>query len=381
MIPGAPLDPICGGLTMPEKIDMIKVVDWMVRFKASDLHLQIGAVPMLRVNGVLRPLELSPLNQDDMTSILDLVASGNLREKLRTALSYDFSYTIPDKANFRVNFYHQRGSEALVLRFIPVEIPKFDKLNLPPVVKEIAEEERGIILVTGTTGSGKTTTLASIIDHINETRKAKIITIEDPVEYIHKNKKSMVSQVEVGQDIESFDEGLRRALRQDPDVILVGELRDIDTMKVALRAADTGHLVFSTVHTTNASQTVQRIIAMFPQEERELLLLQLSLNLEAVLSQRLAQTAEGKARVPVVEIMRSNPAIRKYILEKRFNALQGIVAARESGMQTFDQHLVDLYNQETIAGREALRLSTNPEAVALALKGFTSSDLSGAIGG
>jgi len=366
---------------MAEKIDILKAIDWTVRFKASDLHLQVGAVPMLRVNGVLRPLELLPLTRDDMSDILDLVAEGELREKLRTALSYDFSYTVPDKANFRVNFYHQSGSEALVLRFIPLEILKFDKLNLPPVVKEIAEEERGIILVTGTTGSGKSTTLASIIDHINETRKAKIITIEDPVEYIHKNKKSMVSQVEVGRDIESFDEGLRRALRQDPDVILVGELRDINTMKVALRAADTGHLVFSTIHTTNASQTVQRIIAMFPEEERELLLLQLSLNLEAVLSQRLARTADGKARVPVVEIMRSNPAIKKYILERRFNALQGIIATRESGMQTFDQHLVDLYNQEIIAGREALRLSTNPEAVALALKGFTSADLSGGIGG
>jgi twitching motility protein PilT len=366
---------------MPDKMDLLKIFDWMIRLKASDVHLQMGVPPMMRVGGLLRPLDLLPVTPDDMAEVITIIADEDLRAKLRTMRSHDFSYTIPEKANFRVNYYHQAASEALVFRYLPVEIPKFEALNLPPVLQEIAEEERGIVLVTGTTGSGKSTTLAAMIDYINERRKFKIITIEDPIEYVHACKKSMVSQVEVGRDIGSFDEGLMRALRQDPDVILVGELRDLDTMRVALRAADTGHLVFSTIHTTNASQTVQRTIAMFPERERELMLQQLSLNLEAVLSQRLARTADGKSRVPVVEILRSNPSIKKYILERRYSAIQSVVAGREAGMQTFDQHLVDLYRKETIAGREALRLSTNPEAVALALKGISAGDLGGGIGG
>jgi twitching motility protein PilT len=360
-------------------MDLLKVFDWMVRLKASDLHLQVGVPPMMRVHGVLRPLDLLPVTPEDLAECIDTITDEELRQTLRGAKSHDFSYSIPDRANFRVNYYHQAGSEALVFRYLPMEIPKFDQLNLPPVLKQIASEERGLVLVTGTTGSGKSTTLAAMIDHINENRKFKIITIEDPVEYIHKCKKSMVSQVEIGRDIGSFDEGLMRALRQDPDVVLVGELRDIDTMRVALRAADTGHLVFSTIHTTNASQTVQRIIAMFPERERDLLLQQLALNLEAVLSQRLARTADGKGRVPVVEILRTNPSVKKYILERRYSAIQSVISGRESDMQTFDQHLVNLYRSETIQGREALRLSTNPEAVALALKGITTADLGGSI--
>jgi len=366
---------------MPEKIDLLKVFDWMVRLKASDLHLQVGVPPMMRVNGILRPLDLFPVAPDDISKAISIITDEELRAKLRQVKSHDFSYSMPDKANFRVNYYHQAGSESLVFRYLPVDIPKFEELNLPPVLKEITDEERGLVLVTGTTGCGKTTTLAAMIDYINERRKFKIITIEDPVEYIHKCKNSMVSQVELGRDIGSFDEGLMRALRQDPDVILVGELRDLATMKVALRAADTGHLVFSTVHTTSASQTVQRIIAMFPEQERELLLQQLSLNLEAVISQRLARTADGKGRIPVVEILRSNPSIKKFILESRYNALQSVITSREAGMQTFDQHILELYRKETIKGREALRLASNPEAVALGLKGISTADLGGGIAG
>ena len=366
---------------MPDKMDLLKIFDWMVRLKASDVHLQVGVAPMMRVNGALRPLDLLPVAPDDIAKAIGIVTDEELRTRLQKVKSHDFSYSIPDKANFRVNYYHQAASEALVFRYLPVDIPKFEALNLPPLLKEIAAEERGLVLVTGTTGCGKTTTLAAITDYINERRKFKIITIEDPIEYVHKCKKSMVSQVELGRDIGSFDEGLMRALRQDPDVILVGELRDLATMKVALRAADTGHLVFSTVHTTNASQTVQRIIAMFPERERELLLQQLSLNLEAVLCQRLARTADGKGRVPVVEILHSNPSIKKYILELRYSAIQSVVASREGGMRTFDQDILDLYRKEIIKGREALRLASNPEAVALGLKGISTTDLAGGIVG
>jgi twitching motility protein PilT len=233
-------------------------------------------------------------------------------------------------------------------------------------------------LVTGTTGSGKSTTLAAMIDFLNRTKRLRIVTIEDPIEFVHTSQKSLIAQREIGRDTPSFSESLRRVLRQDPDVILVGELRDVETMRTAMQAADTGHLVFSTVHTTNAALTVQRLIALFPPDERELLLLQLSTNLSAVISQRLAKRKSG-GRIPVVEILRDTPVVRKAILDNRISSLSQAIANRDSGMQLFDQHLAELYNRGEITGTEALRLASNPEAVALAMKGISIGDTKGGL--
>jgi len=344
----------------------------MQKTESSDLHLQPGSAPMFRIDGVLRPLEVPEVSVEEIEQILSVVASEADRKRLAEERSVDFSYTRAGVARFRVNAYYQQDKPALVFRYIPLEIPTFEELNLPSVIRDIAEEERGLVLVTGTTSSGKTTTLAAMIEHLNSTRRMKIVTIEDPIEFVYKNKKAMVSQLEVGRDTPSFEEAMRRVLRQDPDVMLVGELRETETIRTALRAADTGHLVFSTVHTTNAPQTIERLIAMFPEIEREMLLTQLSLNLEAIISLRLARCIEGKGRLPVVEVMRANPSIRRYISEKRIASINEVMLSGESGMQTFDQHLVELYRQKKIPGREALRLATNVEAVSLALRGVPS---------
>ncbi len=339
---------------------------------ASDLHLQVGSPPMLRINGVPRLLQMDPLSREDVNALAEDLLSRGGREELPTTGSVDLSIESSEGARFRVNLFHQRGTLAMVLRAIPLRIPTFEELNLPPVVEEIASSERGLVLVTGTTGSGKSTTLAAIIDHINTTRAVKIATIEDPIEYVHTNKTSMVAQIEVGRDTPDFFEAMRRALRQDPDVILVGELRDLESMRTAIRAADTGHLVLSTVHTTNAPQTVERIVALFPQNEHELLLTQLAINLEAVISQRLARNIDGSGRIPALEIMRGTPVVRKLILEHRLSDLPQALTSRDLGMCSFDRYLADLYHDKRISGTEAMRLASNPEAVSLMLRGITS---------
>ncbi len=341
---------------------------------ASDLHLQVGSPPVLRMNGIPRRLEMEPLSDEDMESLArDMLARAG-RPDLPTTGSLDFSVEFSEEACFRVNLFYQRGTPAMALRSIPLRIPTFAELNLAPVIEDIAGAERGLILVTGTTGSGKSTTLAAIIDHINSTRPVTIITIEDPIEYIHTSKKGLVGQREVGRDTPSFDESLRRALRQDPDVILVGELRDLDSMRTAIRAADTGHLVLSTVHTTNATQTIERIIALFPQAEHELLLTQLASNLEAVISQRLARTPDGSGRIPALEIMRGTPVVQKLILEGRISTLPQALTSRDLQMCSFDQYLADLYHAKKITGTEALRLATNAESLCLMLRGIKAAE-------
>jgi twitching motility protein PilT len=344
-----------------------------VQFKASDLHIQVGSPPMVRVDGVMLAMELPAVTPDGIRELVDQVAAKPQRERIESERSCDFSYCISELARFRVNIFYEQGQLCLVARVVPLKIKSIEELFLPPVIQEISEEPRGLVLVTGTTGSGKSTTLAAIIDHLNRNHRLRIITIEDPIEFVHVSQKSLIAQREIGSDSPSFAESLRRALRQDPDVILVGELRDLDTMRIALQAADTGHLVFSTVHTTNAALTLQRLIAMFPANERELLLTQLSTNLAAVISQRLAKS-KTKGRIPVVEIMRNTPVIRKAILEARISSLAQAIANRDNDMQLFDQHLADLYHAGEISGTEALRLATNPDAVALAMKGITTMD-------
>jgi pilus retraction protein PilT len=277
-------------------------------------------------------------------------------------------------ARFRVNLFHSRTKYACVLRRIVTKIPNFTDLNLPPIVESLADFHRGIVVVAGTTGSGKSTSLAAIIGKINRTRSERIITIEDPIEYQHENAKSLVSQVEVGQDTESYEYALKAAMRQDPDTLLIGEIRDTFSLATALRASDTGHLVFTTIHATNASMAVQRIVSLFDPDQKELMQQQLALNLNAIICQRLAKKRDGKGRVPVIEIMVATPLVRKYILDGEFDKLKGSVGNKEAGSQSFDQHLVELFQKQIIDVNEAKRLATNVDALTLALRGIGNSD-------
>lgn len=351
-----------------------QLIKFAVEQNASDLHFQAGASPLLRINGQIRTVE-SPALTDEVLrqfilSIRPKLTAEDLNNQLEQGL--DFSYYLPGLSRFRVNVYSHLGTAAMVLRVIKLKIRTMEELQLPPVLKDIALSHRGLTLVTGTTGSGKSTTLAAMINLINNTYRCKIITIEDPVEFLHSNQKALISQVEVGQDTPTFEKGLRQALRQDPDVILVGELRDSETMRMALRAADTGHQVFATVHSSNAAQTIERILAMVPPEERRISTSQLASALEGVISQRLAVTLDGSRR-PVMEILRGGPVTSKLITDNKLGDLSDYIAGREGGMQRFDQHLLELYNQKVISGTEAMKHATNPEAVALGLRGIRQS--------
>jgi twitching motility protein PilT len=289
----------------------------------------------------------------------------------RIVKGVDFSYAIPGVARFRCSAYSHLSTAGVVMRIIKSKIPSIEQLHLPATVGEIAMAQRGLTLVTGTTGSGKSTTLASMIDLINESRACKIVAIEDPVEYMHSPKHALIAQLEVGTDTPSFDQALRQTLRQDPDVILVGELRDMDTLRIALRAADTGHQVLSTVHSASAPQTIERIIAMFPPAEHKLLLTQLAGNLEAIISQRLLICRDGSRR-PACEILRGGPVPTKYILEGRALELHDHMRQGSAGQQTFDQDLVQLYRKELLTFQEALKNATNRDQITMALRGISS---------
>lgn len=349
--------------------------DQLIRFAveqgASDVHFQTGASPLLRIGGLIRAVESPPVSADELRSFILSIKPTATAATLPALMveGLDFSHEVPGLCRFRCNVYSHLGTPAMVMRVVRLQVRSMEELQLPAVLHDIALSLRGLTLVTGTTGSGKTTTLAAMIDLINKSFRCKIITIEDPIEYIHTNQKAMISQLEVGRDTPSFEHGLRQALRQDPDVILVGEVRDNETMRMALRAADTGHQVFTTVHSSNASQTIERILAMVPPEERSIATSQLAGALQAVISQRLAVTRDGNRR-PTMEILRGGPVTSKFIAENRLGELSDYIATRELGMQRFDQNLVDLYNQKVISGTEALRLATNPEAVALGLRGI-----------
>ncbi|MGO9471337.1 MAG: type IV pilus twitching motility protein PilT [Isosphaeraceae bacterium] len=348
-----------------------QLIKFAVEQSASDIHLQTGASPLLRINGQIRTVESQPITGNELRQFVLSIKPGLTAEKLDEAIvaGLDFSYAIPGMSRFRCNVYSHLGTPAMVMRIVKLKVRSLEELQLPPVLRDITLSLRGMTLLTGTTGSGKSTTLAAMIDLINNSFRCKIITIEDPVEYIHTNSKAMISQLEVGQDTPTFEHGLRQALRQDPDVILVGELRDSETMRMALRAADTGHQVFATVHSSNAAQTIERILAMVPPEERKIATSQLAGSLEAVISQRLAVTRDGNRR-PAMEILRGGPVTSKYIMDNRLSDLADYIGNREGGMQRFDQHLLDLYHQKVISGTEAMRLATNTEAVALGMRGI-----------
>lgn len=352
-------------------MDFDRILSFAVEQGASDLHVQAGAAPMLRVAGQLRAIATDSLNAEEILRFLAGIHTDGQVDELEGMLArgLDFSYSIPDVARFRCSAYKHLGRPAMVTRVIRTKIPTVESLNLPPVLKDVALSRRGLTLVTGTTGSGKSSTLAAMIDLINESFRTKIITIEDPIEYVYENKKSMISQLEVGTDTPSFDQAMRQAMRQDPDVILVGELRDMETLRAALRAADTGHQVFSTIHSATAPQTVERIIAMFPPAEHKLLLSQLAGSIEAIISQRLVAGHEGQ-RYPAVEILRGDAVSQKMILENEIVALADYISGGEAGMQSFDQNLLKLYEAQKISGKEAMRAATNPESMAMAMRGI-----------
>jgi len=343
---------------------------------SSDLHLKVGSHPVVRVHGDLQPLvELKRLMQEDTIAMAFSIMSGRQKQKFKDNFELDIAYSVPGLGRFRCNIFQQRGTVGLVLRVIPVKIRSFQELMMPPVLKTIAEERRGMILCTGTTGSGKSTTLAAMIDHINSTRTEHIMTIEDPIEFLHRDKKSLINQREVEVDTKSFSQALRSALRQDPDVILVGEMRDYETIETAITAAETGHLVLSTLHTLDATETINRIISVFPPHQQKQIRLQLASVLKSVVSLRLLPRADGQGRVPAVEVLRTTGLIRDCVENKeKTKMIREAIAGGTSqyGMQTFDQSLYQLYSKDLISLDEALRRATNPDEFKLKIQGIHS---------
>ncbi|MCD6455008.1 MAG: type IV pilus twitching motility protein PilT [Candidatus Aminicenantes bacterium] len=348
-----------------------------VERNASDVHLKVGNFPILRINGELVPLiELNKrLMPEDTLAMALSMMNQDQKQKFKEQKDIDLAYSVPGLGRFRVNIFYQRGSVGVVLRVIPTKIKSIQELNLPPVIEKIADEERGLILVTGTTGSGKSTTLAAMLEYINQTKKRHIITIEDPIEYLFRDKKSIINQREVGTDVKNFLHGLREALREDPDVILVGEMRDLETIETALVAAETGHLVLSTLHTLDATETVNRTIGIFPPNQQRQIRIQLASVLKAVISMRLIPRKDQQGRVPAVEVMINTPFIKDCILnkEKTFLIPEAIAkGTSQYGMQTFDQSIFYLYERGFISLEEAMRWVSNPNEFKLKLMGVAS---------
>jgi len=343
---------------------------------ASDLHLKVGSYPVIRVAGRLLPLtDQKRLMQEDTISMAFSIMSARQKQKFKDHFEIDMAYSVPGLGRFRCNVFQQRGTVGLVLRVIPVKIMTLRELNLPRVLEQVAHERRGMVLVTGTTGSGKSTTLAGLMDFINSTRTEHIMTIEDPIEFLHRDKKSLINQREVDVDTKSFASALRSALRQDPDVILVGEMRDYETIETAINAAETGHLVVSTLHTVDATETINRIISVYPPHQQKQVRLQLAAVLKAVISQRLVARKGGQGRVPAVEVLRSTPFIRDCIENKeKTKMIHASIAAGTSqyGMQTFDQSLYNLLQADLINYEEALRQASNPDEFKLKVSGIQS---------
>jgi twitching motility protein PilT len=353
--------------------DLLRVA---VERKASDLHLKVGNHPFLRVDGRLIPItEYAKITPEDMLNMAFSMMSNRQKQKFKETAELDMAYGVAGLGRFRVNVFQQRGNVGLVLRVVPTKIRTIEELRLPAVIASICEERRGMVLVTGTTGSGKSTSLAAMIDRINSSRSEHIITIEDPIEYLHRDKKSFVNQREVEVDTHNFSVALRAALRQDPDVILVGEMRDLETISTALLAAETGHMVFSTLHTLDATETIQRIIAVFPPPEQKQIRLQLASTLKAVVSQRLVPRADGIGRVPAVEVLVATAFVRDSIITpEKTRMIREAIASGTSqyGMQTFDQSLYDLWTQGLITFEEALHQASNPDDFKLRASGISS---------
>jgi twitching motility protein PilT len=347
---------------------------------ASDLHLKAGSYPFIRIGGELRPVVDAPrLSQEDTLDMAFSMMSNRQKQRFKEVSEVDIGYGVSGLGRFRANIFQQRGTVGIVVRVIPDQVKSASSLSLPPIIEKITNEQRGLILVTGATGSGKSTTLASMIDLINSTRSGHIVTIEDPIEFLHRDKKSFVTQREVDVDTRSFAEALRGALRQDPDVILVGEMRDHETIETALTAAETGHLVLSTLHTLDATETITRIVSSFSPHQQKSVRLQLAGILKAVISMRLVRAVKGRGRVPAVEVMVSTGLIRDCIInEEKTSQIREAIAAGTSqyGMQTFDQSLFNLLQPGLISMDEALRNATNPDEFRMRMSGILSSEQS-----
>lgn len=352
---------------MSTKLDSL--LRMLVDKGASDLHLQANSSPIFRINGELVFSEMDVLTSSNIEEFVFSIMEKEQKEAFSKTKHIDFSYSLGEVGRFRINVFRQRGAVGAVMRAIPIRIPIIDELNLPPVVKNLASRPNGLILVTGPTGSGKSTTLAAIIDYINSTRKDHIITIEDPLEFLHSNKSCVVNQRELGPDTESFSVALRDALREDPDVILVGEMRDLDTISNAITAAETGHLVFATLHTNNAVQTVDRIIDVFPPHQQAQVRTQLSASLGGVLAQVLLRKKDGSGRVAAFEVMIGNAPIRALIKDGKSNQLYSTIQiGRNDGMQTMDWSLMDLVQKGIVSPEEASRKAFDRSSFALRLK-------------
>jgi len=350
--------------------DLLKMA---IERKASDLHLKVGSHPVLRIDGELNPLgELKRLMQEDTIAMAFSIMNARQKQRFKEDLELDIAYSVPGLGRFRCNVFQQRGAVGLVMRVIPARIMSVRELMLPPVLERICEERRGLVLCTGTTGSGKSTTLAAMVDYINNSRGEHIMTIEDPIEFLHRDKKSIVNQREVDVDTRGFATALRAALRQDPDVVLVGEMRDFETIETALLAAETGHLVFSTLHTLDATETVNRIISVFPPHHQKQIRIQLSQVLKAIVSLRLVPRADGIGRVPASEVLISTAYIRECIENKektKYIREQIALGTSQYGMQTFDQSLFQLYKSGLITLEDALQRATNPDEFKLKIQG------------
>ena len=342
-------------------MDLNKLLSYSVDSGASDLHLSVGSIPMVRINGTMKPLNMEALKQEDMESILPQVLDEDQMKLFEDNKEIDFSASLEGKGRFRVNFFNQIKGMAGVFRTIPEVVKDFDDLGIPPVLKTLALIDRGLVLLTGPTGSGKSTTLAAMVDHINTQRSCHIITIEDPVEYYHETKESLINQRELGANTHSFANAMRSALREDPDVILVGEMRDLETISLALTAAETGHLVLSTLHTSSAVKTIDRIIDIFPTGQKGQIRSMLSESLEAVIAQKLLKTKDGKGRTPACEVMIANTAIRNLIREDRIYQIPSIIqSGGVDGMQSLDQDLQRLVSKGEIERKMAESIAEKP---------------------
>ncbi len=343
-------------------MDITELLAFSVKNKASDLHLSSGLPPMIRVNGDVRRINLPPMEHKDVHGMVYDIMNDSQRKQYEEVFECDFSFEIPNLARFRVNAFNQNRGASAVFRTIPSKVLTLEELNAPKIFKEISDQPRGIVLVTGPTGSGKSTTLAAMVDYINENQYAHILTIEDPIEFVHTSKRCLINQREVHRDTMSFSNALRSALREDPDVILVGEMRDLETIRLALTGAETGHLVFGTLHTSSAAKTIDRIIDVFPAEEKDMVRAMLSESLRAVIAQTLLKTKDGSGRIAAHEIMIGSPAIRNLIRENKVAQMYSAIQTGQSmGMQTLDQCLADLVRRNIVAVSEARMRAQNKD--------------------
>jgi twitching motility protein PilT len=361
-----------GVAAIESNFDYRGVLRQMLEDNASDLHLKVGCSPTLRVDGHLKTLNMPPLRSDDMKALAEQIMPPKRRREFEELKEADFALGVPGIGRFRVNAFQQRGTIAYAFRVVPFQAQTIAELNLPPVVEQIALKPRGLVLVTGITGSGKSTALAAMIQYINQNRSANIITIEDPIEFLHRDNKARINQREVGTDTATFEQALRRVLRQDPDVLLVGEIRDLPTLDTAMKAADTGHLVFSTLHTTDATQTINRILSFYPPHQQAEVRFLLASALEAVISLRLIPRADRAGRVPACEVLVNTAAVRDNIrdMSKSLNIPELIAEGTiQYGMQSFDQSLMNWYQKGVISYENALYHATNPSEFALRVQG------------